>query len=174
MYHRICLSENVCSYTSVFWCPRTSSTSTHFCRDNRDGRIYSPADHRIGLEDRYVLTHTLVRVIDAHIMKGTKKAHMRLDKLWWNSFMTGPLLSFGCAITVSTNAAPWYQENAPGLIRTVAAIFFPIGALSAIYAVTRSLTNCRTRHDRIERSRSLHQQYHVYVDSILTSPSFRH
>ena len=28
---------------------------------------------------------------------GTKKAHMRLDKLWWNSFMTGPLLGFGYA-----------------------------------------------------------------------------
>lgn len=48
---------------------------------------------------------------------GTKKAHMRLDKLWWNSFMAGPLLGFGCAVLVSTNASPWYQENAPGLIR---------------------------------------------------------
>ena len=52
---------------------------------------------------------------------------MRLDKLFWNSFMSGPLLGFGCAVLVSTNAAPWYQENAPGLIRTVGAIFFPIG-----------------------------------------------
>ena len=26
---------------------------------------------------------------------GCKKAHMRLDKLWWNSFMAGPLLGFG-------------------------------------------------------------------------------
>lgn len=26
---------------------------------------------------------------------GAKKSHMRLDKLWWNSFMAGPLLGFG-------------------------------------------------------------------------------
>ncbi|KAL8775887.1 MAG: hypothetical protein Q9194_003532 [Teloschistes cf. exilis] len=26
---------------------------------------------------------------------GAKKSHMRLDKLWWNSFMTGPLIGFG-------------------------------------------------------------------------------
>ena len=26
---------------------------------------------------------------------GCKKAHMRLDKLFWNSFMAGPLLGFG-------------------------------------------------------------------------------
>lgn len=47
---------------------------------------------------------------------GQKKSKMRLDKLFWNSVMAGPLLGFGCAITLSTNASPWYQENAPGLI----------------------------------------------------------
>ena len=41
---------------------------------------------------------------------GAKKSKMRLDKLWWNSVMAGPLLGFGCALTLSTNAAPWYQE----------------------------------------------------------------
>ena len=58
---------------------------------------------------------------------GTKKAHMRLDKLWFNSCMAGPLLGFGCALLLSTAAAPWYQENAPGLIRTISAVFFPVG-----------------------------------------------
>ena len=47
---------------------------------------------------------------------GCKKAHMRIDKLFVNSLMTGPLLGFGCAVLVSTNAAPWYQENAPGIM----------------------------------------------------------
>jgi len=41
--------------------------------------------------------------------------------------MTGPLLGFGCAVLVSTNASPWYQENAPGLIRTIGALMFPVG-----------------------------------------------
>ncbi|KAI9659067.1 MAG: hypothetical protein M1821_002027 [Bathelium mastoideum] len=63
---------------------------------------------------------------------GAKKSKMRIDKLWWNSVMAGPLLGFGCAITLSTNAAPWYQENAPGLIRTIAASFFPIGLITVV------------------------------------------
>ena len=58
---------------------------------------------------------------------GCKKAHMRLDKLFFNSCMAGPLLGFGCAVLVSTNASNWYQENAPGLIRTLGALLFPIG-----------------------------------------------
>jgi formate/nitrite transporter FocA (FNT family) len=58
---------------------------------------------------------------------GTKKAHMRIDKLFSNSVMTGPLLGFGCAVLVSINASPWYQENAPGLIRALGGLFFPVG-----------------------------------------------
>ena len=58
---------------------------------------------------------------------GCKKAHMRLDKLFINSCMSGPLLGFGCAVLVSVNASPWYQDNAPGLIRLLGALLFPIG-----------------------------------------------
>lgn len=46
--------------------------------------------------------------------------------------MTGPLLGFGCAVLVSTNAAPWYQENAPGLIRTIGALMFPVGLVMIV------------------------------------------
>nr|POF02576.1 putative formate transporter [Quercus suber] len=63
---------------------------------------------------------------------GTKKAHMRLDKLFINSVMTGPLLGFGCAVLVSTNASPWFQENAPGLIRTISAMMFPVGLVMIV------------------------------------------
>ena len=31
---------------------------------------------------------------------GCKKAHIRLDKLFWNSFMAGPLLGFGYALVL--------------------------------------------------------------------------
>lgn len=41
--------------------------------------------------------------------------------------MAGMLLSFACATLLSTITAPWYQENAPGLIRTFAALVFPYG-----------------------------------------------
>ncbi|KAF6232802.1 hypothetical protein HO173_009016 [Letharia columbiana] len=63
---------------------------------------------------------------------GCKKTHMRWDKLFWNSFMAGPLLGFGCAVTLSTEAAPWYQQNAPGLIRTISAMFFPVGLIMIV------------------------------------------
>ncbi|KAF2765720.1 Formate/nitrite transporter [Teratosphaeria nubilosa] len=63
---------------------------------------------------------------------GEKKASTRLDKLLLNSLLAGPLLGFGCAITLSTNASPWYQDNAPGLIRTLSACFFPIGLILVV------------------------------------------
>lgn len=63
---------------------------------------------------------------------GTKKAYMRLDKLFVNSLMAGPLLAFGCAVLVSTNASPWYQEHAPGLIRTLGALLFPVGLVMIV------------------------------------------
>jgi len=63
---------------------------------------------------------------------GAKKAHMRLDKLFINSCMAGPLLGFGCAVLVSVNASPWYQENAPGLIRMFGALLFPVGLVMIV------------------------------------------
>jgi len=72
--------------------------------------------------------------------------------------MAGPLLGFGCAVLVSTNAAPWYQENAPGLIRTVGAIFFPIGIISYTHPKPQItlLTASRSSHDRTQWCRPLH------------------
>lgn len=53
---------------------------------------------------------------------GTAKANMRIDKMFLSSVMAGMLLAFACAVLLSTNTAPWFQDNAPGLIRTVAAL----------------------------------------------------
>ncbi|EXJ62459.1 hypothetical protein A1O7_02896 [Cladophialophora yegresii CBS 114405] len=58
---------------------------------------------------------------------GVAKGNMRLDKVFFSSVSAGCLLSFACATALSTNAAPWYQENAPGLIRTLSALVFPYG-----------------------------------------------
>ncbi|KAB8297636.1 hypothetical protein EYC80_001444 [Monilinia laxa] len=63
---------------------------------------------------------------------GAKKARMRIDKMFINSFMGGCLLCFGCALSLSTNAAPWFQTNAPGLIRTISAMVFPIGLIMVV------------------------------------------
>ena len=58
---------------------------------------------------------------------GAYKAKMRIDKIIVSSFMAGALLSFAGACYVTINTAPWYQENAPGLIRMMGALIFPFG-----------------------------------------------
>jgi formate/nitrite transporter FocA (FNT family) len=58
---------------------------------------------------------------------GVSKANMRIDKIFLSGVMAGMMLSFACASVLSTNTAPWYQANAPGLIRTIAALIFPYG-----------------------------------------------
>jgi formate/nitrite transporter FocA (FNT family) len=63
---------------------------------------------------------------------GAKKAQTRLDKMFVNSFMGGTLISFGCALSLSTNASPWFQTNAPGLIRTISAMVFPVGLIMVV------------------------------------------
>ncbi|KAI1612115.1 formate/nitrite transporter family protein [Exophiala viscosa] len=63
---------------------------------------------------------------------GAIKGNTRLDKVFFSAVSAGCLLAFACATALSTNASPWYQENAPGLIRTISAIVFPYGLCSII------------------------------------------
>lgn len=58
---------------------------------------------------------------------GVLKANMRLDKIFLSAVMAGMLLAFACATLISTNSTTWFQTNAPGLIRTIAALVFPYG-----------------------------------------------
>jgi len=55
---------------------------------------------------------------------GAKKARMRVDKMFVNSFMGGALISFGCALALSTNASPWFQVRLGGVV------FFLFGSVS--------------------------------------------
>lgn len=61
--------------------------------------------------------------------QGEKKVKMRLDKFVFNSLLAGPLLGFGCAAALIAGDAPWYTENAPGVIHTLAGAVFPIGLI---------------------------------------------
>jgi formate/nitrite transporter FocA (FNT family) len=63
---------------------------------------------------------------------GVAKANMRLDKMFFSSFMAGCILAFACAATLSTNTSPWYQENAPGLMRMIGAVIFPWGLATIV------------------------------------------
>ncbi|KAG9240627.1 Formate/nitrite transporter-domain-containing protein [Calycina marina] len=63
---------------------------------------------------------------------GAKKARMRIDKLFINSFMGGALISFGCALSLTTLSSPWFQSYAPGLIKIIAAMVFPVGLIMVV------------------------------------------
>ncbi|CAK4010033.1 related to formate nitrite family of transporters [Lecanosticta acicola] len=63
---------------------------------------------------------------------GVAKANMRPDKAFISAVLAGMLLGFACAVTMSTETAPWYQHNAPGLIRMIGAIVFPFGLVMIV------------------------------------------
>lgn len=63
---------------------------------------------------------------------GAVKARMRIDKIFFSGFMAGCILAFACAAVSVVNVAPWYQENAPGVIKLMAAIIFPFGLVAII------------------------------------------
>lgn len=63
---------------------------------------------------------------------GVHKVNLRPDKIFFSAFMAGCLLAFACAATLSTETAPWYQENAPGLIRMIGALIFPWGLVAIV------------------------------------------
>ncbi|CAG7989000.1 unnamed protein product [Penicillium nalgiovense] len=66
-------------------------------------------------------------VTEAVSRTGAHKGNMRLDKVFFSAVSAGCLLAFACGTTLSTTATPWFQDNAPGLIRTIGALVFPYG-----------------------------------------------
>lgn len=72
-------------------------------------------------------SYTPQEAIELVSRAGVKKANMRLDKIFLSAVSAGCLLSFAAASSLSANTAPWYQENAPGLIRMIGALVFPYG-----------------------------------------------
>jgi hypothetical protein len=71
--------------------------------------------------------YTAQETVELCSRSGVAKANMRLDKMFISSVLAGMLLAFACAASLSTQTAPWYQENAPGLIRMIGAVIFPFG-----------------------------------------------
>jgi formate/nitrite transporter FocA (FNT family) len=73
--------------------------------------------------DAYTPAEVVAQIANAGVQKG----NMRLDKVFFSSVSAGCLLAFACGTVLSTNTTPWFQDNAPGLIRTIAALVFPYG-----------------------------------------------
>ena len=76
--------------------------------------------------------YTPAEAIELVCHAGEKKGTMPPDKIFLSAVSAGCLLSIGCAVTLSTMAAPWYQENAPGLIKMIGALVFPVGLMMII------------------------------------------
>lgn len=71
--------------------------------------------------------YTPKEAIEISSRAGAYKANMRIDKIVISSFMAGALLSFAGACYVTVQTSPWYQTNAPGLIKLLGALIFPFG-----------------------------------------------
>lgn len=109
-------------------------------------------------------------VIEAVANAGVKKGNMRLDKVFLSSVSAGCLLAFACGTVLSTNATPWYQDNAAGLMRTIAALVFPYGLCMIILTgadlCTGSFMVCG-------RFPELIKQWSFLVDMRLSLPPLR-
>lgn len=72
-------------------------------------------------------SHAPAEVAQLVANAGASKGTMRLDKVFFSAFSAGCLLAFACGTALATNTTAWFQENAPGLIRTISALVFPYG-----------------------------------------------
>lgn len=79
-----------------------------------------------------VLAYSPQQAIELVSRAGVKKANMRPDKIFLSACSAGALLGFAGACTLSINASPWYSENAPGLLRMIGAIIFPLGLVMIV------------------------------------------
>ncbi|KAK0730969.1 Formate/nitrite transporter [Lasiosphaeris hirsuta] len=106
-------------------------------------------------------TYTPVEAIELASRAGVKKGNMRLDKIFLSSVSAGCLLSFGAAVSLSTTTAPWFQENAPGLIRTISALVFPLGLVlivltgAELFTGNNLFTTIAVLHGRLSLGRML-------------------
>ena len=77
---------------------------------------------------------------------------MSILKIFFSSFMAGCLLSFAGGVALIVNSSPWFQDNAPGLIKMIAGMIFPIGLVMIVMTgadlCTGSFMVCKDRHGR--------------------------
>lgn len=77
----------------------------------------------------YTPAQTLELVSRAGAMKARTKPHL----VFIGAVSGGCMVAFAVAAFLSVVTAPWYQENAPGLIRMVGSLIFPSGLVLIVY-----------------------------------------
>lgn len=78
------------------------------------------------------LAYTPAETAELICRAGVKKGRSRPDKVLLSGISGGCILAFGCAVSLTALTAPWYQENATGLIKLIGAIVFPLGLVTVI------------------------------------------
>lgn len=71
---------------------------------------------------------------------GVRKGNTRPDKVFFSAVSAGALLSFAGACTLSINASPWYSDNAPGILRMLGGLIFPLGLVMIVLTGTDLFT----------------------------------
>jgi formate/nitrite transporter FocA (FNT family) len=103
---------------------------------------------------------TPYEVIAAVARSGVTRGNMRLDKVFLSSVSAGCLLAFACGTVLSTGTTPWFQENAPGLIRTISALVFPYGLCMIILTGADLCTGSFMVSDKHQQKQLSHADSH--------------
>ena len=60
---------------------------------------------------------------------------------WGRILICLRLIAFhSCAVALSTETAPWYQDNAPSLIRTIGSLFLSVGLTMVVRSGAKLFT----------------------------------
>ncbi|EXA30178.1 hypothetical protein FOVG_18441 [Fusarium oxysporum f. sp. pisi HDV247] len=76
--------------------------------------------------------YTPQETIELISRSGVKRGNMRPDKVFLSAVSAGCLLGFGCGVSLCAMTAPWYTENAPGLVKLFGAGVFPLGLVLVV------------------------------------------
>ncbi|KAG5809981.1 hypothetical protein H9Q74_010266 [Fusarium xylarioides] len=76
--------------------------------------------------------YTPQETIELVSRSGVKRGNMRPDKVFLSAVSAGCLLGFGCGVSLCAMTAPWYSENAPGLVKLFGAGVFPLGLVLVV------------------------------------------
>ncbi|CAG9953523.1 unnamed protein product [Clonostachys rosea f. rosea IK726] len=106
---------------------------------------------------------------------GVQKGHLRPEKVFLSAISAGCILSFGCAVSLTAMTAPWFQENAPGLIKLIGAFVFPLGLVvivltgADLFTSTNMFTAVAVLHRRLPAWRMLLHWFLCFFGNLLGS-----
>lgn len=78
-------------------------------------------------------SYTPAETIELMSRVGAKRGRMRPDKIFLSAVSSGCLVSFASAAALTATAAPWLQENAPGIVKMISGLVFPSGIVMILY-----------------------------------------